>query len=301
MTLEQLQQSFPNQDYVHFSAKEKTYPFIEVDHPKAKARIALHGAHLVDFIPSGEKPVLFTSSQAAFKEGKAIRGGVPLCWPWFGAHPEHSDSSSHPAHGLVRQRFWKLHAVNSSVDAVKLDFHCVFSAEEESIIGGQVCLMVSITIADSLSIALTTTNIGKNKLTIGGALHSYFSISDINQLKIKGLEQTKQLDSLTSEQSINPEIIQIQQEYDRIFQPTTETVELLDSVEKRRICITKTGSKGTVVWNPWIEKSATMSDLGNQEYHKFICIEAINRGDDLRILEPEESHTLSQTISVHPL
>jgi len=161
------------------------YPVISIQNKHASAKIALHGAHVIEYIPTGEKPVIFTSPDAVYKEGKAIRGGIPVCWPWFNAHPT---DSSKPAHGFARNAFWELFRSSNDDKCTTLIF--TYSKDD-------LHAELHIEVADELSVSLKTTNTGDTTETVGGALHSYFTISSIDDITIAGLENTPFHDSLT--------------------------------------------------------------------------------------------------------
>jgi len=262
------------------------YPCIVVTNQHASAKIALHGAHVIDFTPADEKPVIFTSADAVYKEGKAIRGGIPVCWPWFNAHP--SDASL-PAHGFARIAFWQL--FRSFHDEEKTTLVFTFSK-------GDLHAELTIEIGKELSLVLKTINTGDSTEIIGGALHTYFTISNIADISITGLEDTDFHDSLTGLAGKDAEAIQIDAEFDRVYKNTRQTVVLKDAQWNREIQIEKTGSNSTVVWNPWIEKSATMGDLGNEEYQEFVCIETANALEDVYRISPGGAHVMTAKISV---
>ena len=262
------------------------YPCIVVTNKHATARIALHGAHVIDFIPADEKPVIFTSSDAVFKEGKAIRGGIPVCWPWFNAHPTDPEL---PSHGYARIAFWQLFRSFDSEDFTTL----VFTFSKEGLHAE-----LTLEIGRELSLSLKTINTGDSSVLVGGALHSYFLVSDIEDIYVAGLEGTTFHDSLTGLAKVENETITFSEEIDRVYQNTNQEVVLHDKQWKREICIAKTGSKSTVVWNPWIEKSASMGDLGNEDYKNFVCIETANALEDVYHVGPGKAHTLTTTISV---
>lgn len=261
------------------------YPTIQLSNSHGTATLALHGAHVIDYTPKNQEPVLFTSKQAVFKEGKAIRGGIPICWPWFNAHP--SDSSL-PSHGYARTQFWNISSSEHTADHTSI----TLTLETETLQA-----QVTITLSESLEISLKTTNTSNQTQTIGGALHSYFRISDILNTTITGLDNTHFIDTLTDTPESQSGDISITEETDRIYENTSATVSIFDSKLNRNIIIDKTGSKSTVVWNPWIEKSASMGDLGNEEYKEFICIEAANAREDVHQIAPRDSHTLSTKIT----
>jgi D-hexose-6-phosphate mutarotase len=271
------------------------YPTIRISNDHASATIALHGAHLIDYIPRDQEPVIFTSREAIFKEGKAIRGGIPVCWPWFGAHP--SDSSM-PAHGFARNRFWQLVSSKSSPEGTEV----VLELDTDSIDLWQHSTKLTLTIfvGKELQLDLTTTNLGDTEVTIGGALHSYFIVGSIEQTTLSGLDQTSFLDTLSNTTETQIGDIHFNSETDSIYKQTEAAVTIHDPLLKRNIHISKSGSTSTVVWNPWINKAAALADLADDEYHDFLCIEAANAHEDVYTLQANQSHTLSTSISSIP-
>ncbi len=269
------------------------YPIIDIRNAHATAQIALHGAHVTSFHPKGQKPVIFTSAEAIYKEGKAIRGGIPICWPWFNAHPT---DSSMPSHGFARNRFWEI--VSTASESAYTEIVLRLPLEGVSIWPHQTETTATLRVGKELSLSLTTTNSGEEPCTIGGALHTYFNISNIDEVTVSGLTATPYLDTVVNEQSTQNGSIRFQGELDRVYQNTSSDTVIHDPLWRRDILVRKSGSQSTVVWNPWSEKSAGMADLGNHEYKGFLCIEAANALDDIYTLEPEQSHTLATTISV---
>ncbi|MFD2160021.1 D-hexose-6-phosphate mutarotase [Rubritalea tangerina] len=268
------------------------YPTIRVSNEFASATIALHGAQVIDYIPKGHEPVIFTSKEAVFREGKAIRGGVPVCWPWFGAHPE---DASQPAHGFARNRFWQLTSTRSSDTGTELTL--TLDTESIDALPSKVALTLTISVGAELTLELTTTNLGQNAIEIGGALHTYLTVGDIAQASIQGLESHEYLDTVASMRETQNSEITFAAETDAIYLNATQPVTLHDPVLKRSIQVAKKGSRTTVVWNPWIDKATALSDLLDDEYHEFVCIEAANALDDTHSIGQDESHTLATTIT----
>jgi D-hexose-6-phosphate mutarotase len=262
-----------------------SYPVIHLSNTYGTATIALHGAHVISYTPTQQKPVIFTSQEAIYKEGKAIRGGIPICWPWFNAHP--SDSTL-PSHGYARNQFWEIVSSDHTQDLTSITLELTHQ---------KLKVTATISLGVSLEVSLTTTNLSEEIQTVGGALHSYFSISDIEKISISGLENTHFIDTLTETEELQKGEIFIHEETDRIYLNTSETVSIYDPEWNRTFFIDKAGSQSTVVWNPWIEKSTAMADLGNDEYREFVCIEAANARDDVYNLAPAGSHTLSTKIT----
>ncbi|MGJ8656775.1 MAG: D-hexose-6-phosphate mutarotase [Akkermansiaceae bacterium] len=261
------------------------YPLIQLSNSFGNASVALHGAHVTNYTPTGQKPVIFTSDLATYKEGKAIRGGIPICWPWFNAHP--SDSSL-PSHGYARVQFWEVVGSDHTPESTSITLTLTVN---------ELKALVVITLTESLEVNLTTTNISEHPQTVGGALHSYFTVSNIDTALIRGLEDVHYLDTLTDTPEVQDGEISITEETDRIYLNSTQTVSIFDPEWNRNIFIDKSGSQSTVIWNPWIAKSSGMADLGNEEYRGFVCIESANALEDVYLLTPGETHTLSTKIT----
>ena len=263
-------------------------PRLVIQNSLGRAHLYLHGATLTHFEPAGERPVIFVSRQAVYENAKPIRGGVPICWPWFGPHP--SDSSKGP-HGYARLSEWSVASTAQMTDgstrvalSIKLDL-----AE----------LQYEVTVGRSLTMKLTTKNTTATPLTITEALHTYLSIGDIRQISVEGLAGSDCVDRLTNvrtKQDATP--IRIAAEVDRTYLNTTSAATLVDPVFNRRITVSKRGSKSTVVWNPWIEKSKVLNDLADDEYFGFVCIETANALDNAVTIAPGESHEIEAQVAI---
>ena len=271
--------------------------FIEISNDYASASICTQGAHLTSFTPHGAKPVVWMSEQSAYTPGKPLRGGVPVCWPWFGPAPAPGKLS----HGFARATNWKLVGCDELAGgATGLRF-----ALDESICpeaGFAFKLEMAFTIGKALEMTLTTQNLSQAPVTIGEALHTYFNISDITNVEINGLDGAVYEDrvpgapKLLGNRQQGP--IRFTAETDRIYLPTQSTAEIVDRGFGRTVVVEKSGSLSTVVWNPWQEKSRRMADFGDEEYHTMLCIEAANAAGDTRTLPSGQSHSLTQKISI---
>jgi len=262
------------------------YPVLRIKHPTCLAQVALHGAHVMSWCPTGEQEVLYLSPDAVYREGKAIRGGIPLCWPWFNAHP--SDPAL-PSHGLVRNQFWELESTDVNDDGVILKLRR--TSEDWTAVA-------SIHMGSSLEVSLESTNLADQELMVSGALHSYFRVGDVREITIKGLEDTDYLDTV-GERTIRHQTgeIRIDREVDRYYE-SSGPVQLVDPLKKRTILVEKEASPSTIVWNPWIEKAAALGDLPNEDYLAFACIEAAILNNQAVTLSKDETHRFSTKISV---
>lgn len=267
------------------------FEYIEVKNEAAEAKVALQGAHLFHYARAGEEPILWLSEASDFEAGRAIRGGVPLCWPWFGFH----EDKSLPQHGFARTALWEF-VSSDEVDAktTALTFRLTHDEKTLQIWHYKFLLELKIIISDKLSMELKTTNLDENAFKISQALHTYFSISHISEVAIKGLDKKPYLDALTWKNEIQDGDISFSQEVDRVYQEVDGEIVLSD--KNRAIYIKNEGSSSAVVWNPWIEKCGRMSAMKPNAYEYFVCIESANAFDDARVLEPQEIHTLKAVI-----
>jgi len=217
----------------------------------------------------------------------AIRGGIPLCWPRFG-----SLDSSLPQHGFARTEMFELVEVIEK-DAATTEILMRFSDSHATrqIWDYKFVLEVKITLTQELKIELTTTNKDTKEMMLTQALHTYFNITDISNITIKGLEEKPYLDTLTNEQRSDKNSITVDKEIDRVYQEVDRDIILIDI--KKEIKLHTEGSSSVIVWNPWIEKCSKMSYMNKDAYKEFICIESANAFDDFKMLKSQKSHTLS--------
>lgn len=266
------------------------YPVYEIDHPVCTARVALHGAHVMEWQPrNAREPVLYLSPQAVLREGKAIRGGIPICWPWFNAHP---GDSAQPSHGFARSAFWEAGEFSDEAGGVTLRFSFrkdPWTAE------------ATIRLGRTLEVELRSGNRGDSPVPVSGALHSYLRVGDAGRVRVEGLEGTSYLDTVgtpTPRRQDGP--VTFDSEVDRIY-GSSSTSTLVDPAGGRRIVVAKGGSPSTVVWNPWSAKAAKLGDLPDDGFRDFVCIEAAIANERAVLLEPGETHAFSTRISLGDL
>ncbi len=271
---------------IRLNESSPDYPIYEIHHPSCKARVAKHGAQVLSWRPAGEDEVLYLSPDALFQEGKAIRGGVPICWPWFNAHPTNPEM---PSHGIARTRFWNLIAADETEQGVEMKFEMNEGIWHAS---------ATLKFGDALEIILETLNPNEIPIVVSGALHPYFALSDIEQVRIVNLDGIDYLDTV-DQPTLHKQKGQLtfKGEVDSIYD-SSENILLVDDLSGRTLLIEKTGSPSTVVWNPWKEKSAALKDLPDDGYRKFCCIESAIANDKAVIVMPGTSATLGIRISV---
>lgn len=285
-THDELSKRFGIKDEVRYEDVADSYPVVRIRNAHAKATIALHGAHLTDYCLSDGQPIIFTSNAAVFLEGKAIRGGIPICWPWFGAHP-----NKQTAHGYARTSFWNLERTESSEEGTRL----IFSLPPQGDSG--LIAMVEFHIGKDLQLSLHTMNGGKKSERFSEALHSYFMVKDAKQTHVHGLEGDNYIDTV-GEESLHVQVgpVTFPDEIDRIYQSSSAVI-IEDLANQRKIRVSKAGSDSTVVWNPGQEKGSSMSDLLGEEIPRFVCAESANVRDQSITLAPGENHILHLKIS----
>ena len=298
--LAKLNQKYGIRNQLTFSDGPGGLVWAEINNPYAEAAITLHGGQVLSYRPQTQAPVLWLSRKRYFQTGKAIRGGIPVCWPWFGDHPT---DTGKPAHGFARTAAWSVHA-SEKLEDESTRLTLVFAASEETLAlwPHRFRLEIEVTVSAVLRVKLICTNTGSAPFTCTGALHSYFNISSISNVAIKGLEECPYLDKVDQgRRKVQEGPISIQRETDRIYIDTTAACTIEDNGLDRRIDITKNGSRTTVVWNPWIDKARRMQDFGDEEYENMVCVETANAAEDVVTLAPGGSHTLEQAVRVASL
>lgn len=263
---------------------------------EGEAHVFLQGAHVSHFQPKGEKPVIWMSAASRFEAGKPIRGGVPVCFPWFGPKAGSLDA---PLHGFARILAWAVTAVTRETNG---SLRAVLELSAEAAARGgfphELALSLSLTVGRSLRLALTTRNVDGAPATFEAALHSYFAVSDVRQVRLHGLEGVGYVDKTAAMARKPGEAgpLTIASETDRVYLGTTGTVTIEDPGWKRRTVVSKSGSATTVVWNPWIAKAKAMPDFGDDEWTGMVCVETANAGDDAVTLAPGASHVMTATL-----
>ena len=296
MTNDALAELLAGSSSASLDAGRSDYPIIRVANGEAEAAVALHGAHVLDFRVGEEPPLLYLSPESRFQRGVPIRGGVPVCWPWFGAHPT---DPGKPFHGFARNLMWELAGVAEPSESVtELAFRLPPERIPAELFSPAVELSLVVTIGSFLELALTTENRGQRPLVVGGALHTYFAVSEATEATVEGLAECFYFDKTRDWQRLRQTgAIRFDGEVDRVFVETPPVAKIVDPGWKRTIRIEAEGSRSTVVWNPASETARAMKDLPDDGYRHFVCVETANARDDLHTLEPGVSHTLGCRIS----
>lgn len=251
----------------------------------------LQGAHLARLTRGGE-PLLFMSEQSSYRPGKALRGGVPIIFPWFGNHPT---NPALPAHGFARTRDWTLEDVRRGGKDTVLAFRLVSTNETRAIWPHEFLLDYEIRIGEDLILTLRTENRGDSAFQYEEALHTYLAVGDIHQTSVEGLTGTEYIDKTDAMQrkQMNDKALSLTGETDSVYVNTAATCVVNDPVLRRRLVLEKEGSQSTVVWNPWQGKAKSFSDFGDDEWRGMLCIETANAAENAVTLEPGESHQMT--------
>ncbi len=271
-------------------------PKVRITSYKAVGDMYLHGAHITSWKPAGREEVLFVSSQSRWEDGHAIRGGVPICFPWFGDKP--GDPTA-PAHGFVRTKVWQLESIAQVGGLVTVSMFTESNDNTKKWWPAEFRLVQRATFGSELSLELTVTNTGTAPLRFEEALHAYHRVGGIENARVRGLDRVRYFDKTDSNRKkLQQGEIAIASETDRVYLNTSEVVELEDPVLHRRTRITKENSRTTVVWNPWVQKAHALSDFADDEWRQMICIETSNVSDFAVELAPSEQHIMKAVVRV---
>ncbi|TVQ86338.1 MAG: D-hexose-6-phosphate mutarotase [Chromatiaceae bacterium] len=300
MDIAQANEAFGIPGVLQICAGAGGFPLIAIDNAHARAEVCGYGGQVLSYRPVDEPhDLLFKSRQAWFQAGKAIKGGIPICWPWFGSAPPGSGRGDH---GFVRTRHWRLLATEVMVDGatrLRLGIHDdevsralwphAFSLELEIIVGRR------------LSLELISHNPGATPLHLTQGLHSYFRVGDVRRTQVLGLAGYDYIDKVPADSdAVHTQSgpINFDGPVNRIYLDTADELIIDDPVFGRSIVIARTGSRSAVVWNPWIEQSRAMADFGDDEYHEMLCVESTNTATDALELLPGATHRLGTVYSI---
>ena len=269
-------------------------PKVHITTPTVEGEMYLHGAHVTSWKPRGGEEVLFVSSQSRWEHGRAIRGGVPICFPWFG---DKTGDANAPAHGFVRTKEWRLESIMLDGDSVTVS---MFTESDESTRRwwpAEFRLVHRATFGPELTLELVVTNAGASHLRFEEALHTYYRLGHIGEARLRGLDGVHYVDKtdLNREKTQRDDVVVVS-ETDRVYLHTRDSVELADPLLHRRTRLTKENSLTTVVWNPWVQKAQALSDLGDDEWMQMICIETSNVADSAVDLAAGQQHTMKAIV-----
>jgi glucose-6-phosphate 1-epimerase len=290
--IDTLNRQFALPGALHFVNGSGDLPVAEIQTPLTSARVALQGAHLLAWQPTGAQPVIWLSQAAIFAPGQPVRGGVPVCWPWFGAR------DGLPMHGFARTRLWQVRAASTdAAGQLVLRLGLQDDADTRALWNHAFDVELVLTLGATLSMSLVSRNTGDQTFTLTDALHTYFYVADIERTTVQGLDDCDYLDKVHNfARARQSGAVEFTGETDRIYVDTTADCVIEDRAAQRAIQVSKSGSSSTVVWNPWRDK--VFADMAAGEYQQMLCVETCNAGPDQITLAPGQSHALSAHISL---
>ena len=263
----------------------------------ASATVYLQGGHVAEWQPAGHEPVLFLSGRSAYKKGKAIRGGIPVIFPWFG---DRHDGQAGPAHGFARTEEWEFGFAALVGDELHMSLLLTPSETARALGFDHFRVVYHLTVGRTLSLKLTVVSDGEAPLVYEEAFHSYFAVGDVREAAVTGLHNVQYLDKrdggVKKTQTDDPMVFT--RDTDRVYLDTQGTCVIVDKANAREINVAKTNSLTTIVWNPWTELTAKMADMEPDGWQGMLCIETANSGDASITLGHGELHHMSCVISV---
>lgn len=301
MDIERMNAEFAIEEQLTISAGPGGFPMLQIETGAARATISLYAGQVLAYRPAGQaEDLLFLSEKAYYAAGKAIKGGIPVCWPWFGPDPE---GQGRPAHGFVRNRPWNLLATEARPDgSIQVRLGLSDTEETRTIWPHAFELEIEIVVGATLETALVTRNRGEAPFVLSQALHTYFRVGEIDRVRVLGLEGTTYIDKMDGGlEKPQAGAVLIDREVDRIYTGVAGHLTIEDSGLGRRIGIDTAGSASAVVWNPWAATAAAMADLDDEDYRSLLCVETTNAGPDLIEVAPGGEHRMSATYSVSAL
>lgn len=274
-----------------FQLTGETMAVADINTGLCTARIALQGAQLLEWTPQGQRPVIWLSTDANLIPAKSIRGGIPVCWPWFGAHSTESD---YPAHGYARTVDWDIRSTEAMADGrIKLVFRLKPTEATHAVWPFACTLELQVMLGTTLELELMTRNDAQRPMSITEALHTYFAVGDVRHVSVSGLDAADYLDKVKGFARYQQQgVVDFNNEVDRVYLNTEAECVIEDGSWQRRIHIQKRGSHSTVVWNPWSDKAMAMGDMGKDGYLHMVCVESGNAAENVVTIEPGGEHRL---------
>lgn len=302
MDIAQANEEFGIPGVLSICAGNGGFPLIRVHNEHAQAEICGYAGQVLSYRPEDEaEDLLFVSEHAYYKPGKAIKGGIPVCWPWFGPDPL---GKGRPDHGFVRARPWRLLSTETMVDgATRVRLGCRDDEATRALWPHSFALELDVTVGPSLEVDLVTRNTSEVPVTITQALHTYFKVGDVRRAQVLGLAGHEYIDKVAGADALDNRVsqsgpINFDGPVNRIYLDSTDRLTIDDASLGRQIQVEREGSRSAVVWNPWIEQSRQMGDFGDDEYLGMVCVETTNAADDAVSIEPGATHRLESRYSI---
>lgn len=274
-------------------------PKVVIDTPACIGEIYLHGAHVTSWKPAGGEQTIFVSKESCWEDGRAIRGGIPICFPWF---RNKIDNPKAPQHGFARIISWTLDSILAKDDGITVAMRISSDADSRIWWPGDFRLTYRATFGTVLALELEMENTGESSLRFEEALHTYHRVGNAADVRIEGLDGVAYLDNTDSNRKcLQQGPIEFTSQLDRAYLNTDHSVQLVDPEMGRSLNLVKTNSLTTVIWNPWKEAAHSMIDMGDDEWTQMACIEASNIRDFAIDLAPGKKHSMRAAISAAKL
>ncbi|MDA0147163.1 D-hexose-6-phosphate mutarotase [Vibrio sp. LaRot3] len=266
---------------------------VRIIHDKAIAGISLFGGHVVSYQPAGQQDLIWMSKDAVFDGVKALRGGIPVCWPWFGR-------IAAPAHGFARSTVWELVEHRENENGVIVELALFPSEETHDIWPHMFDARLLVEVGDELKVTLKVTNIDDDAWTFSGALHTYLNVGDIEKAQTTGMGG-EYIDSLLEDKVCQGgDTLVLTDTIDRVYTKPEAVIKVSDPVIDRVINIENQGHNSAVLWNPWAQGAQGMGDMQDDGYQTMLCVESTVYAPSINdgiTLQPDESYALSTVIS----
>lgn len=271
---------------------------LDVDAPGGTARIHRQGAQVMAWRPATGAPVLWASRDAVYRPGVPMRGGVPVCLPWFAARAD----GVGPAHGIARTRDWLLTEIGEADDSVNLALELRYDGSGEPSWPYPLRARLGVSVGSRLGLALEVLNTGERTFVVQAALHTYLAVGDVRDVRVRGLEGCSYVDKVAGgvRRPASGAELRVTGEIDRVYdQPGTVTV--ADPTVGRTVVVESRHSTHAVIWNPWREQAAALPDMADDEWSSMLCVEtAVGLAGGMP-LGPGESLAMDAGITVRPL
>ena len=271
-------------------------PVLWLENAQCRAALSLHGGQLLSFVPRDFDDLLWLSPTSK-RPPSAIRGGVPVCWPYFGREGQAAGVAQH---GFARTSTWRLDALREAGEDIVVELSLPESAATPLRLGQ------TLRLGRGFQQSLTTLNTGDARVSFTQALHSYFRVGDATRVQVTGLQGLEYADRYDARGHVQAGDWDLHDprdpgRSDRTYRRTGGSFTLLDPGLRRRIDLATGGSRSLVVWNPGEQGIGAISDAPADGWRHFVCLEAANAGENVIELAPGQTHTLRQTIDVSPL
>ncbi|HTV07764.1 MAG TPA: D-hexose-6-phosphate mutarotase [Candidatus Aquilonibacter sp.] len=271
--------------------------------PACSGELYLHGAHITAWQPIGQEPALFLSERSSFAPDKAIRGGIPIIFPWFGARTATAESprTDGPSHGFARIQPWKLDFAAYAADELHLSLSLEPTELSRSLGYDNFLLAYQVTFGKQLKLRLSVANDSGKLMQVEEALHTYLRVADVEQVRVHGLFEAEYLDKTENfaRRTQTDPVLTLSGVTDRPYLNTTSPIVVDDPLLHRRITVTKSNSNTTVIWNPW--ENAGLADMPSDGWRHMLCVESANASDDALTLRTREAHAMETTLSIEAL